>query len=73
MSVIGIIFRQHFDNEADIRDIISAMKKLVRHDLNGKIIMLGGSFYKPGLATFLEGDRERGLDGGMVRRTGRHG
>lgn len=60
-----IDMRRSFDFESDISDLLSVTKESARREIDAGIIVTGirgKPYYVLGLATFLEGDRDRGIE-----------
>lgn len=61
-SFFLIDMRRSLVSEADISDLLSAMKEIAWRSYDGGIIFNGEADYALGLAIFLEGDREKGVE-----------
>jgi len=64
---ILIATRKHFDEASDVNDLLSAMKERTRLRFEAGITSSGEADYIFGLAIFLEGNREEGLE--AIRRS----
>lgn len=57
-----IAMRRHAGKDNDVSDLLAAMKKRAQQNHDEGIAMKGVADYEYGLATFLEGDQDKGIE-----------